>query len=213
MDINGVVNLILPIVFSLVGVALIVLLVELIKMMKVARQKVEDLGPTLKNVEEMTESVKPAVAKIDPLMDRVQLTMDSVNLEIMRVDKILEDVGEISNTAVSATAAVDNITNAPLKAVSNVAERVRNAFGGRGASQESEQLAEQRVAVARALEDYREAEKREASQAKKGKREQKPQNAPAQMGSYEEATADTEPVIDPDALADSPFFDDGVDTK
>ena len=214
MDIAGIVNIILPIVFALVGVALIVLLIELVKVMKVARQKVEDLDTTLKNVEEMTTSVKPAVAKIDPLMDRVTLTMDSLNLEMMRVDKILEDVSEISGSASSATAAVDNITSAPVKAVASMADRVRHAFGSKDASQESAQLAEQRVAVAQALEEYKAAEEKDAK---------KQDEAPKQVAEHADGGAPQtyvkepvdgeQPVIDPQVIAESPFFDEGPDAK
>lgn len=158
MDISGVLNIILIIVFCLVGVALIVFLVELIKTLRAAQKTINDVEPTLKNVETITTEIQPTLAKIDPLMDRVQLTVDSLNLEMMRVDQILEDVSEITDTASSATAAVDNITNAPLKAVSNVASKVKFAFGGKDASEEAAQLAEQRVAVAQALKDYEAAE-------------------------------------------------------
>ena len=153
-----VLNALIPVAIIAVCVALVVLLVELVKVVKKAHATMVELDPTIENVNSITTSLVPVAEKADPLVDRVQLTLDAVNLEMMRVDEILEDVSEITDTASSATNAVDTIASAPVKAVSNVATRVRTAFGSKSASEESAQLAEQRVAVAKALEDYKAAE-------------------------------------------------------
>ena len=225
MDIASIVNIILPIVFCFVGVALIALLIELVKLFKSVRGTVDGLAPTMKNVEDITTSIKPTIAKVDPLMDRVTLTVDSVNLEMMRVDKILEDVTDITGAASSATTAVDNITSAPLKAVSNISDRVRNAFGSKDASDASAQLGEQRAAIERALEDYKAAEKQDAQKGEKPapveepKLESKPEPEPEPEvaetpKTYVKESADgEEPVIDPKVIAESPFFDEGPDAK
>lgn len=167
MDVNNILIAVLIVAGIAALIALVLLFLELTKTIKSARKMVDDLGPTLKNVETMTTNLQAPVAKVDPIVDRVTLTLDSVNLEMMRVDQLLEDLTQITGTASSATTAVDNIASAPVKAVSNVATRVKTAFGGRSASEESAQLAEQRVAVARALEDYKAAEAAEAKKAAK----------------------------------------------
>ena len=218
MDIANIVNIILPIVFSLVGVALIFLLIELVKLFKSIRGTVDSLGPTMKNIEDITTNIQPTLAKVDPLMDRVQLTVDSLNLEMMRVDKILEDVSDITDAASSATSAVDNITSAPLKAVSNISDRVRNVFGSKDASDASTELGEHNAKIAKALEDYKAAEKLDAGES--GAKEQAVSAEPKHgsvangdvPGSYVKASADgEEPIIDPKVIADSPFFDEGAD--
>ena len=222
MDINGVLNIVLLIVFALVGVALIAFLIELVKTLRTTQKTINNLEPTLKNVETITTNIQPTLAKIDPLMDRVQLTVDSMNLEMMRVDQILEDVSEITDSASSATAAVEGITNAPLKAVNNVASRVKTALGGKGASAESAQLAEQRVAVAQALESYKAAEEKDAKKAV----DDEPQEEAATTlefepipeadeapKSYVKVEEGVEPVIDPAVIANSSFFDDEPDAK
>ena len=229
MDVNSVLNMLLPIVFSLVGVALIFLVIELIKVMKTTNTMLDGLRPkidaTMQNVEDLTTSIKPIVAKVDPMMDSMQLTLDAVNLEMMRVDQILEDLSEITDSASSATAAVDNITNAPIKAVNSMASRVRSAFGSKGASAEAAQLAEQRVAVAQALEDYKAAEKKDAEKAKAAEEAAKavepitdkgeePESASDAPKSYVKEPMDGEElVIDPKAIAESPFFDDNPDEQ
>lgn len=226
MDINGVLNIILPIVFILLGVALIFFVIELIKTLRATQETMNNIQPTLKNVEDITTNIQPTLAKIDPMMDRVQLTVDSVNLEMMRVDQILENVAEITDSASSATAAVDNITNAPIKAVNSFASRMRSKFGGKDASEESTQLAEQRVAVAQALEDYRAAEEKDAKKAHKAGVDGEAVDEAATTGefdpipdadaapkSYVKIEEDAELVIDPNVIADSPFFDEGPDAK
>ena len=83
-------------VFICVGVALVVVLIELTKILKTTNTTITDvktkLDPVLDDVAVMTNDLKPAVKKADPLVDRLQLTLDAVNLEMMRVDEILEDV-------------------------------------------------------------------------------------------------------------------------
>ena len=238
MDTNGILTAILIGVFIIVGVALVFLLIEVVKTLRKAQDTIDSLEPTLKHVDGMMEDLRPTVARLDPMTDRLMLTVDSVNLEMMRVDKILEDVTEITNAASSATSAVDNITSAPLKAVNSVASRVKTAFGGKGASDESAKLAEQRVAVAKALQDY------EAVAEKQGQDGEQPQDeaekprehvpAPDPQPqpeaepdfdfadahaeemipsdgapkSYVKANEGEELVIDPKVIADSPFFSD-----
>lgn len=230
MDINTILTAGLIAVFIVVGIALVILLLQIVKTLKAATVALNKVEPTLDNVKTMTDDIVPAVGKIDPLMDRVQLTLDSVNLEMMRVDMILEDITEITDAAASATNAVDNLTSAPLKAVNNVATRVKTAVGGKSASQESEQLAEQRVAVAKALEDYKDAEAKEAKKAAQlaedaaaaapavaaAAVESAVEAAPAEQEaaqndepkSYVKIEEGEELVIDPQVIAESPFFND-----
>ena len=80
------INMILTVVFICVGIALIVFLIELVRTVRSARTTIDNvqkqLEPTLAHVEQITNEIKPAIAKVDPLMDRVSLTIDAANLEI-----------------------------------------------------------------------------------------------------------------------------------
>ncbi|ACV21834.1 Uncharacterized protein containing a divergent version of the methyl-accepting chemotaxis-like domain [Slackia heliotrinireducens] len=139
-------EIIIPIVYVVVGIALIAALVELFLVLRTTRKTVDDLNaqvqPVLADVKTITESAKPAVDRVDPLVERVALTVDAANLEIMRLDGILENVGTITETASNATQAVDAITSTPLRAVSDATARVRDILGSKKASDESKQLAE-----------------------------------------------------------------------
>ena len=112
-----VVNMILLIVYIVVGVALVWFVVELALTIRKARGTVDEmqaqLEPTLSNVQQLTEEAKP-------LMERVSLTVDAVNLEMLRVDDILQDVGSITDTASKTVNAVDNVTSAPLDLVNSL---------------------------------------------------------------------------------------------
>lgn len=157
------VNMILTVVFICVGIALIVFLIELVRTVRSARTTIDNvqkqLEPTLAHVEQITNEIKPAIAKVDPLMDRVSLTIDAANLEMMRVDQILEDVTAITDTASNAIEAVDNVANAPLELMNNVSSKVRKVLKPKAASDEAQMLEQQRVAAAKALDELRAAEK------------------------------------------------------
>ena len=146
MDASVISGVVLPIVFIVVGVALVWALVELIMVLRRTRTTVEtmeaEITPILKDVREITESVKPAADKVDPLVERVSLAVDAANLEIMRLYGILENVNEITETAASAANAVDAVANTPLRLVNTATEKLRDAFSGRRVSDESAYLAD-----------------------------------------------------------------------
>lgn len=134
-------NIILPIVYIIVGAALVWFLVELVITIKKVRTQalntIEELEPTIHDVQAMVSDIQPVVKKVDPIMDRVTLTVDSVNLEMMRVDEILEDVSKITNTVTKTVDAVDNVTSAPVDIVSSMTKKIRSKFSPKYASDES----------------------------------------------------------------------------
>lgn len=134
-----VVNMILMIVYIVVGVALVWFVVELALTIRKARGTVDDmqkqLEPTLTNVQQLTDDAKPIV-------ERLSLTVDAVNLELLRVDDILQDVGGIAGTASKAVNTVDNVASAPLDIVNSLTRRVRDRFTPRRASDISKEMGE-----------------------------------------------------------------------
>lgn len=190
MSFNDVLNMILPLLYALVFVALIWFIVELVVTIRRTRRAVDEvqkkIEPTLEHVEEITAQLKPVVSKADPLVERISLTVDAANLELMRLDQILEDVNEITDTVSSAASAVDAAASAPMELVSNVTSRVRNVFKPRQASQESVELGNKKLSevaqetfeaaqgVAQgAVKEVKEAvvEEREKNQQRKAERE------------------------------------------
>ncbi|WP_303248806.1 DUF948 domain-containing protein [uncultured Slackia sp.] len=145
MDTSIISEVVLPLVFVGVGAVLIWFLVEAIQFLRRTRTTVEtmeaQITPILKDVQEITDSIKPAVDKVDPLVERVSLAVDAANLEIMRLDGILENVDRIAETTASAASAVDTVANTPLKLVESATEKLRDAFAARKASDESASLA------------------------------------------------------------------------
>ncbi len=149
MTFADIMNMVFPIGFLLVIIALVWFIVELVFTVRRTRSAVVDvqkqLEPTLENVQEITANLKPVVAKVDPLVERVSLTVDAANLEIMRLDQILEDVNQVTDTISNAANAVDAAASAPLELVNNVTSRVRNVLKPRHASEESIALGQSKV--------------------------------------------------------------------
>lgn len=144
MDFTEIANIALPIIYVIVGVVLIWLIIELVVVVRRTRHAVDDvqkqLTPTLEHMEKMTASLTPACEKVDPLVERMSLTVDAANLEIMRIDQILEDVGQITDTASGAVDAIDTAANMPLELVNSVTKKVRRVFGSKNASEQSRAL-------------------------------------------------------------------------
>lgn len=132
MDFVAVLAIVKPVVLVVLGVAAIWLVVEIALMVRKSRKTVEELKqqlePSIASVNAMADSLEPAVAKIDPLMDRVTLTMDAANLEIMRIDTILEDVGEMTGTLTGTVETIDELAAAPANLVENVSTKVSRLF-------------------------------------------------------------------------------------
>lgn len=164
------------------------LVVELVMMVRKTRKTVDtmqkQLEPTLANVQEITEQVKPLIEKVDPLltkadplMDRVTLTVDAANLEIMRLDKILEDVGEIADTATSAVNAMDTVASTPLHMLTSASSKLRDAFKPKAASDESVALGEAKSSATAAEPAVRPEGEKDAADAK-------PASNAAERGGY-----------------------------
>lgn len=134
-------DIVLPIVYIVVGCALVWLVIELVVTVKKVRSKsmkmLEELEPTVKEVQTMVSDLQPTVRKIDPLMDRATLTLDSVNLEILRVDEILEDVSQVTGSVTSTMDTVNNVTSAPMDMLNTMTKKVRDKFRPKFASDES----------------------------------------------------------------------------
>lgn len=168
MEFSEIIGIALPVVYVVVGVALVWLIVELVSTLRKTRKTVDDLRaqvepvlesanrmtaelePAVKHVNQMAAQLEPAVSKVDPLMERVTLTVDAANLEIMRVDQILEDVTQITGTVSNTLDTVDTVTSAPLELVSSVTDRMRSKAKPRGASKESVNLGAGKAAAGNA---------------------------------------------------------------
>lgn len=136
-----VLNFILPIVYIVVGAALVWFIVELVITIRKVRGEalttLDDLKPTINEVQGMVTELQPVVKKVDPLVDRVTLTVDSVNLEMMRVDAILEDVTTMTDALSKTVNVVDNVTSVPVDLVNTVTKKVRKKLRPKYASDES----------------------------------------------------------------------------
>ncbi len=152
MSLHEILDIVLPIVYVIVGLSLIWLLIELVALIRRTNRTVKEvkqqIDPTLESVQRITKSVEPAVAKVDPLISSASLTVDSLNVEMMRVDGILQDVQGITSSANSAVGAVESVTNAPMDIVNMATSKLRNLFRTKGASKETQVINKQKSQVA-----------------------------------------------------------------
>lgn len=158
MEFAEIINYALPVVYVVVGIALVWALIELVMTLRKARTTVDtiqkqieptlasvdrittELEPVVANVKQITDQIQPAVSKVDPMLERVSLTVDAVNLEMMRVDQILEDVSQITDSVAKTVDTVDAVTSAPVELVNSVSDKVRARFAPKAASAESVKL-------------------------------------------------------------------------
>ncbi len=191
MDAAAILNMLLTVVFICVGVALVWFVVELAKMIKSTRSMVDEtnknLQPTLRNVDKLTEGLQPTIDKTGPLMDRVNLTVDELNLELMRLDQLMSDIGDVTATASNAAGAVDTVTKAPAKLVNSVSDRVFQALNGSRTSAASAALAE--AAAEREVEAAAAEPAQDPGAAQDG---EAAEEAKASGGSNDSASADSD---------------------
>ena len=133
-----IINDILPWLYAVIAIVVIWLVVELVITIRKSRQTIEEVQKSLdsavKDMNDITNELMPALKKVDPLMDRVSLSVDAFNMEILRVDDIVTDVKTMTEVAAKATQSIDTVTSAPVEFVSSVADKVRRRFGPKPAS-------------------------------------------------------------------------------
>lgn len=215
----SIINMIFPIVYILVGIALIWFVIELVFTVRGVRKTVNDLkgqlDPTLSDVQQIVSDVQPTIKKVDPLMDRVTLTVDSVNLEMMRVDEILDNVTQITGGVNKAVGAVDNVTSAPLDLVNSLTNRFRTKFKPKYASEESVDLGGGQAAAAptNPIVDFADAATGAASEAFKDARVKREERREAAQTKADEMQAKTRKMdLTSDRLADQFLNNANIDT-
>lgn len=112
MDIKAVMDVVTPILLGLLIAVAIWAVVEIVLTVRSARKTIDDADKV--------------IAKAEPLVEHATLTVDAVNLEVMRVDGILDDVSKVTDSASGAAEAINNVTNAPAKAVTGIVDALRS---------------------------------------------------------------------------------------
>jgi len=67
-------------------------------------------------------------ARIVPLIDKLDVSVDAFNAELLRVDAIVTRFEEISDRVESTSKTVQDVANAPVEIVTDIADRVRRAW-------------------------------------------------------------------------------------
>lgn len=67
-------------------------------------------------------------ARIVPLIDKVDVSVDAFNAELLRIDAIVTRFEEVSERVDSTSRTVQEVANAPVEIVTDLADRVRRAW-------------------------------------------------------------------------------------
>jgi hypothetical protein len=80
---------------------------------------------TARSVRTLTDDLD---ARMVPLIDKVDVSVDAFNAELLRVDAIVTRFEEISDRVESTSRTVQDVANAPVEIVTDIADRVRRAW-------------------------------------------------------------------------------------
>lgn len=67
-------------------------------------------------------------ARVVPLIDKVDVSVDAFNAELLRIDAIVTRFEEVSERVDSTSRTVQEVANAPVEIVTDIADRVRRAW-------------------------------------------------------------------------------------
>lgn len=67
-------------------------------------------------------------ARVVPLIDKLDVSVDALNAELLRVDAIVTRFEDISDRVDSTSRTVQEVANAPVEIVTDLADRVRRAW-------------------------------------------------------------------------------------
>lgn len=86
------------------------------------------VGKASSSLKRLAEDVD---ASLLPLVQKADITVDALNAELLRVDMIVTRVEQVTERVSSTSHAVQDIVNAPVEMVTDVAGRVRRAWKSR----------------------------------------------------------------------------------
>ncbi len=113
---------------GLVSVLLSVLIVVAAALCAVAVWALTEGVKTARSVRALTDDLD---AKVVPLLDKADVAVDAFNAELLRVDAIVTRFEEISDRVETTSRTVQDVANAPVEIVTDIADRVRRAWRGR----------------------------------------------------------------------------------
>lgn len=98
---------------------------------KSVNKTIEDLQPILENVDATVKSLQPTIQEVQPLLNKAGTTIDALSLDLLRVDEILADVSDITNTAANATSAVGGVASNASDVANSVLGKVKSKLGSK----------------------------------------------------------------------------------
>jgi cell division FtsZ-interacting protein ZapD len=104
------------------GSVLIVLYLALIALCGTA---IWALFAVVRTARATTQLAEDLDARLLPLIDKASVTVDALNVELERVDGIVTQLEEVSDTVTSTTRAAQGLVNVPAIAMAGLGDRAR----------------------------------------------------------------------------------------
>lgn len=106
-------------------VLLSVLIVVACALCGVAIWALAEMVKTARSVRTLSDDLDTRVV---PLIDKLDVSVDAFNAELLRVDAIVTRFEDISDRVDSTSRTVQEVANAPVEIVTDIADRVRRAW-------------------------------------------------------------------------------------
>lgn len=103
----------------------VVLYVALIVLAGVAVWGVREIVMSVRSLRALSDELS---AKLPPLIEHADTTLSAVNAELTRVNGVVSQLEEVSDRVSSTTRAAQEIVEAPVAAVTGLAEGARRFF-------------------------------------------------------------------------------------
>jgi hypothetical protein len=87
------------------------------KVLELRRKLDTEVNPLLDDLKAKTEAMKPAVAQAGPLMEQTVTAMDALDVQVVKLDKQLIPVVNISKNVVHVLETISKITGNAKKAL------------------------------------------------------------------------------------------------
>lgn len=101
----------------------------------VAMWALAELVKTARSVRSLSDDLD---ARVVPLIDKLDVSVDAFNAELLRIDAIVTRFEDISDRVDSTSRTVQEVANAPVEIVTDIADRVRHAWRTRKSAHHKE---------------------------------------------------------------------------
>ncbi len=142
-------NYVVTVALTILIVVAAVVMFELYRLLRKARETVDDLGkqtiemvnsanstidqlqPVIAKADGMVEDLQPAIKQVGPLLEKTNTAIDVATVDLASVNDILVDVTSVTDTASNVTSTVSKAANSAVSGVAGVVGKFTGAKSNR----------------------------------------------------------------------------------